>query len=92
VPKDEVERHAGALRENEADLYQSSTPSLAHRRRDHRDRSNRLLDALGDAGRRATMRTAIPELSVLEKRKTYDNGKQDAYRADEPQYVRQTGP
>jgi hypothetical protein len=33
-PNDEIERRAGALSTNEADLSQSSTSSLTHRRRD----------------------------------------------------------
>jgi len=43
-PNDQVERRAVAPTQNEAGLFQSSTPSLAHRRRYPRDRSNRLLD------------------------------------------------
>jgi hypothetical protein len=40
---DEVERRGGAPTANEAALFQSSIPSLAHRRHQPRDRSNRLL-------------------------------------------------
>ena len=36
APNDEVERRGDAPPSNEADLFQSSTPSLAHRRRDPR--------------------------------------------------------
>jgi len=43
APNEEAERRAVAQSHNEADLFQSSTPSLAHRRRNPRDRSNRLL-------------------------------------------------
>jgi hypothetical protein len=42
---DEVERRAVAPTSIEADLFQSSTPSLAQRRCNPRDRSNRLLDS-----------------------------------------------
>jgi hypothetical protein len=43
APNDEVERRGIAPTPNEAALSQSSIHSLAHRRRDPRDRSNRLL-------------------------------------------------
>jgi hypothetical protein len=44
MPNDEVERRGIALTSIEAALSQSSIPSLAYRRCDPRDRSNRLLD------------------------------------------------
>jgi len=43
VANDEVERRAAAPLRNEDALSQSSTPSLAHRSPNTRDRSNRLL-------------------------------------------------
>jgi len=49
---DEVERRGVAAPTNEAALSPSSTPSLAQRRRDPRDRSNRLLDAMPRPQRR----------------------------------------
>jgi hypothetical protein len=42
---DEVERRGAAPTKNEADLFQSSILSLAYRRPNSRDRSNRLLCA-----------------------------------------------
>jgi hypothetical protein len=45
APNEEAERRAAAPASNEDALSQSSTPALAHRRRDPRDRSNRLLGA-----------------------------------------------
>jgi hypothetical protein len=44
VSNDEVERREVAPTPNDADLSQSSTLSLAQRRPNPRDRSNRLLD------------------------------------------------
>jgi hypothetical protein len=53
---DEVERRGASLASNEGTLSQSSTPSLAHRKRDPRDRSNRLL---GDLPKRALVQIGV---------------------------------
>jgi hypothetical protein len=66
---DEVERRAVAPTTNEADLSQSSIPSLAHRRLSTRDRSNRwLADQLVVVGMGANPKPKHSAFHVFAKR------------------------